>query len=117
MPPDFRNRLKAILKDRGITAYRLSKDLKLPMSTVQSWIDGSTVARDKNLKKVAEYLRVTDSWLRYGDFKQAPCIQDEVQHICNRLSHFANNHPKKFEVVSKTILFFIKQYEEEKIKK
>jgi len=100
MSKNFQQRLKVLLKDRKITAYRLHKDLGFPMSTVQSWIDGSTTPRDKRLKQIADYLHVNEAWLRYGDFNHAPNLNNDVELLCNEVQGFIESYPNTLKTIS-----------------
>ena len=47
-----------MLKDRGITVYRLAQDIGIPKSTVYTWTSGQKNPSAEHVLKVAKYLGV-----------------------------------------------------------
>jgi transcriptional regulator with XRE-family HTH domain len=50
--------LKIVLKAKGITKWRLAKDLGISYRTIQYWEKNQTLPSDENAKKVAAYLGI-----------------------------------------------------------
>lgn len=50
--------LKIALKAKGITKWRLAKDLGISYRTIQYWEKNQTIPSDENAKKVAAYLGI-----------------------------------------------------------
>ena len=59
----FAQRLSLLLDDKGITAYRLRKDLSLSNSIVTYWMDGTRLPNGESLIKLAEYFGVSIDYL------------------------------------------------------
>lgn len=59
--------LKKLLEQRGITASKLSRDLKIPTSSINDWLAGRTPRDLDVIKDVAKYLRVTTHELLFGE--------------------------------------------------
>ena len=49
-------KIKELLDEKGITAYRMAVDLDLPQSTVSEWINGLYKPKADKLLKIAIYL-------------------------------------------------------------
>lgn len=52
----FSERLKKCLDDKGISAYRMSKDTGISERLIRYWLSGDKVPGSDNLSKVTEYL-------------------------------------------------------------
>ena len=52
------SKLKALMEEKGITAYRLAVDLGFPQSTVSEWLSGAYLPKADKLLKIARYLGV-----------------------------------------------------------
>jgi repressor LexA len=59
-------RFEALLKDRDITAYRVSKDTGIPASTFTDWKNGRSAPKIDKLLKLADYLGVPLAYLASG---------------------------------------------------
>ena len=59
----FSQRLHILMDDKGITAYRLSKELGVHQTTISNWLRGKTVPNITYLKKIADALGVSLSHL------------------------------------------------------
>lgn len=51
-------KIKELLEEKGITAYRMATDLGFPHSTVSEWLSGEYVPKADKLLKIAKYLDV-----------------------------------------------------------
>lgn len=63
------NIFEALVKSKGLTLYKVSKDTGIPTSTIYSWKSGRNSIKPANLKTLAEYLDVTVDYLMYGEEK------------------------------------------------
>ena len=55
-------KLDKLLKAKGITAYRLSDELKLPRSLFSDWKSGKSMPKTDKLLKIADYFGVAVSY-------------------------------------------------------
>lgn len=56
-------RFVELLQEKGITAYRVSKDTGVTQTTLSDWKTGRAVPRTATLQKIADYFGVTLDWL------------------------------------------------------
>jgi transcriptional regulator with XRE-family HTH domain len=56
-------RLDNLLKEHGITPYRLSKDLGISQSCLSEWKRGNSIPKHERLVKIANYFNVPVSYL------------------------------------------------------
>lgn len=56
-------RFVQLLQEKGITAYRVSKDTGVTQTTLSDWKTGRATPRIATLKKIADYFDVTLDWL------------------------------------------------------
>lgn len=67
-----------LLKERGITAYRVAKETGIGTATLTNWKKGKYTPKDDKLQKIADYLGVTLEYLKgYDDY-------EEVCPICQK---------------------------------
>jgi len=60
----FKDIFVAILQVRGLTAYRVAKDTKIPQTIVYEWASGKREpAQLEHLKKLADYLDCSVDYL------------------------------------------------------
>ena len=60
---EFTERLAGLMRQRGVTAYRVRKDLKLSNSIVAYWLSGQKFPDGRNLIKLADYFGVSLDYL------------------------------------------------------
>lgn len=60
---DFRQILESIMQERGITAYQIWKETKIPQSTIGKWRAGKGVPSSENAVKLAKFLNVSVDYL------------------------------------------------------
>lgn len=65
----FIDRLMEALKEKGISQYRLCKDLEIGQSTISSWKTGKTPTADKIIA-IVRYLEVSADWILEIDNKK-----------------------------------------------
>lgn len=56
-----------LLKERGITAYRVAQETGVTTSTLTSWKQGKYVPKMDKLRKIADYLQVSVEYLMTGE--------------------------------------------------
>jgi len=62
----FGNRLKELLKQKGLTQSQVAIAASTSVTSVNRWTRGGEIEYD-NLRTLADYLEVNWVWLRYGD--------------------------------------------------
>jgi transcriptional regulator with XRE-family HTH domain len=58
--------LKKLIQEKGITITALSRSTKVPLQTLQGWLQGSEPKSLKQVKKVADHLGVDLDYLCFG---------------------------------------------------
>ncbi len=53
-----------LCKDHNITTYQAAKEAHIGQSTISEWRLGTSVPRDKTLRKIADYFGVTLEYLK-----------------------------------------------------
>jgi transcriptional regulator with XRE-family HTH domain len=56
-------RLDSLLKQHGITPYRLAKDIGMSQSSLSEWKRGNSIPKYDKLVKIAQYFNVPVSYL------------------------------------------------------
>lgn len=59
-----------LLKERGITAYKVAQDTGITTATLSSWKKGRYTPKREKLQKIADYFGVTVDYLMTGKEKQ-----------------------------------------------
>ncbi|MDE7306763.1 MAG: helix-turn-helix transcriptional regulator [Clostridia bacterium] len=59
----FVQRLNKLLKENGVTRYRLAKEIGVSKQAVLLWCDGINEPKISYLKKLAEFFEVTADYL------------------------------------------------------
>lgn len=62
----FQERLRKILENKGISSYRVSKDLKISQGSMTNYLNGNTMPNASIMKQLCEYLNTTEGWLLDG---------------------------------------------------
>lgn len=63
----LQERLSYLLKDKGITAYQLSRDTGMTQGSLSRILTGKTKKlREDNVKILADYFNISPDWLRGG---------------------------------------------------
>lgn len=55
----FEKNLNRLMNERGLSRYRISKDLGVSPQTACNWADGKSIPDIKSAMKLAEYFGVT----------------------------------------------------------
>mgnify|MGYP001561184358 FL=1 len=79
-------RLQTLIKENGISKYRLAKDLHIAESTVRSWLKGISNPREQQMNKLAAYFRVPAAWIRYGDPHYGPTLKGDAAILAGEIA-------------------------------
>lgn len=74
----FSQGLKEAMEKKGVTAYRLSKDLGVHQTTISNWLSGKSTPKAQMLEKIADYFAVTVDQLLFN------------QSVVDNIKRFAN---------------------------
>ena len=97
--------LDNLLKEKGLTAYKLAKDTGVSTATLTSWKQGKYVPKLDKLQAIAEYLGVTVEYLTTGnEINQTsePTLtkkdkQDIAKHVDSILSQLDSGEALMFD--------------------
>ena len=103
-------RIHKLIKDKGISKYRLAKDLDVPPSTVRSWINYNINPREPNIKKLEKYFGVHPAWLRYGAKESSPESKDETLRTADKIKQFTKDYPECLPYLEDVIEMFMTEY-------
>lgn len=103
-------RIHKLIKEKGISKYRLAKDLDVPPSTVRSWINYNINPREQNIKKLEKYFGVHPAWLRYGAQETSPESKDESVRTADKIKQFADDYPESIPFLEDVIELFMTEY-------
>ncbi len=78
------NRIRQLLENRGISAYRLCKDLEIDDSTYSRSIRTENTWKSAHLIKIADYFKVSLDWLLKGEIF-AKEVQRELKEISTKV--------------------------------
>ncbi len=67
-----------LLQEKGITAYRVSKDTGVTQTTLSDWKTGRATPRTATLQKIADYFNVSLDWLT-GNSECRSIANDNMQ--------------------------------------
>ena len=56
-----------LLKEKGLTAYRVAKETGVTQSTLSDWKRGRSTPKTENMKKIADFLIVSVDYLMTGN--------------------------------------------------
>ncbi len=103
-------RLNKLIKERGITKYKLAKDLDVPPSTVRSWINYNINPREPKIEKLAKYFGVHPAWLRYKEEEYSPKLKEGSIRSAEKIKQFAEDYPESLPYLEEVIELFINEY-------
>ena len=66
-----------LLKQHGVTAYRVAKDTGVTTATLTSWKQGKYTPKPEKMQKIADYFGVDSQYLLFGDEKSPLVPADE----------------------------------------
>lgn len=75
-------RIEKIMQEKGITKYRLAKELGVHQTTVKNWLDGKTEPKYEMLERIAAVLSI-EAWRLFYD--ENPI---DITMISNRIKYF-----------------------------
>ena len=103
-------RIHKLIKEKGISKYRLAKDLDVPPSTVRSWINYNINPREPNIKKLEKYFGVHPAWLRYGAQEASPELKDKPLRTTDKIKQFADDYPESVPYLEDVLELFMTEY-------
>lgn len=103
----FAERLNALMEKRGITNYRVAKDIGVTEGTLRAWRQRRSEPKSKNLDKLAAYLNVHPAQLKFGDKERAPVLRKEILEISTQIDDYLRHHPKAIGKIKKMVNLFI----------
>ena len=103
-------RIYKLIKEKGISKYRLAKDLDVPPSTVRSWINYNINPREPNIKKLEKYFGVHPAWLRYGDEQYSQRVKEESFRTADKIKQFADDYPESVPYLEDVLELFMTEY-------
>lgn len=82
----FVSNLKKIMKISKKTQKQISDDLKIPLSTVSSWVNGQSYPRVDKMQMLADYLNVSMRELTDSTHEDSPFGSDEdiMKYLCSK---------------------------------
>ena len=103
-------RLNKLIKEKGITKYKLAIDLDMPPSAVRNWINYNINPREHTIEKLAKYFGVHPAWLRYGEEEYSPELKERALGICNEIKQFVEEYPECLPSLEKVIEIFMNEH-------
>lgn len=88
----FSQGLKEAMEKKGVTAYRLSKDLGVHQTTISNWLNGKSTPKAQMLEKIADYFAVTADQLLFSQ-SVADNINRLMNFVFSKASHSAEDKP------------------------
>ena len=74
----FAARLKAIMEERGTTAYAIEREAKIANSLIRKYLKGESIPGADKLVALSKVLKVSISWLALGQEESpSPGVQEE----------------------------------------
>lgn len=73
-------RLDMLLREHGITPYRLAKNIGMSQSSLSEWKRGNSVPKYENMVKIADYFNVPVSYLTGKEYVK-PEIEDSHEAV------------------------------------
>lgn len=67
------DRLDILLKERGITPYKLAKDVGMSQSSLSEWKRGNSIPKYEKLVKIANYFNVPVTYLTGKEEEEPVC--------------------------------------------
>ena len=103
-------KLNKLIKEKGITKYKLAIDLDMPPSAVRNWINYNINPREHTLEKLSKYFGVHPAWLRYGEEEYSPELKDGSLGIYNEIKQFIEEYPESLPHLEEAIKSFINDW-------
>ena len=76
-----------LLKEHGVTAYRVAKETGVTTATLTSWKQGKYTPKPEKMQKIADYFGVSLSYLMTGkdEIKKEPQLNQKDQKDINKI--------------------------------
>lgn len=118
-------RFAELLKEKGLTAYRISKEINVSQSTLSDWKKGKSTPKTDKLQLIADYLGVSidylvgktdirqtaneSSWKPQLNDKDEKDIKKKIQSIIDDLDNpndslMYNGEPLELDDITKELL-------------
>lgn len=88
----FSQGLKEAMEKKGVTAYRLSKDLGVHQTTISNWLNGKSTPKAQMLEKIADYFSMTVDQLLLGQ-PMADNIKRLIDFVFTNAFHLTEDKP------------------------
>lgn len=73
------NRLKELRKEKGLTQKAFSKEINIPLRTLQNWENGESNIKPEKAEMLADYFDVNVSYLLgYSDFREKNKLIEKI---------------------------------------
>lgn len=79
----------SLMKERGITAYRVAKDTGVSQSTLSAWKLGQAVPKIDKMVAIANYFGVTVEYLTTGKTDPKISTSGRVYHFSDKTAEMA----------------------------
>lgn len=83
-------RLKSLLQERGITPYKIQKDLGICEGTVRGWFKGK-IPRGDHLLKISDYLGVDPHYLLSGEKQYEPQLSQQAEKLAEEFAQYGTD--------------------------
>lgn len=84
MNNNFQDRLVEAMKKRDTNLKKVSEATKINYEMIRRYSLGLATPRESNLKKICDFLDVTQSWLLFGSQELESAIETEINALGNR---------------------------------
>lgn len=77
-----------LLKEHGVTAYRVAKETGVTTATLTSWKQGKYTPKPEKLQKIADYFNVSLEYLMTGEEKEGGekyYLNDETAEVAQEI--------------------------------
>ena len=102
--------LKEMLKAKGITPYRIQKDLGVSEGAVRGWMKGQ-IPRGDHLLKLAKYLEVSPYMIVWGREPRTK-ISSEALYLAEKITKFERSNPGSITLIKKLIELFMQEMQQ-----
>lgn len=79
------DKFEKLLKERGITPYRVHKETGISSATLSDWKNGKSKPKQDKIEKICEYFNVPISYF-YGENTQSDLTPRDTKEITEMLS-------------------------------
>ena len=75
---DFAQKLDFLMKERGMSNYKLSKLMHCSQSSVANWLSKDVTPQDRTVEQIASVFGVTVNYLLGKEDKKTPDLKNEI---------------------------------------